>query len=404
MSPGRWAAALGVAALAVVWLGWGRSASDAAPASEATAPMASLRPAPVVAAAPGPSAQTAPLSAEGIRQREAQRQLAQQRLDQAREALATYEAHARYPHQSRPAREHPDQLQPFLPIAEEHPLRTPGGTPMDGVKLRTTQERVFTSGDESSRVTVSLVNAQNQALPLRFTRAVIQEVTEPGRTAQTVGRPLVPTDDGQAGDEVAGDGVYTATMAPSRQGFNTFAGRVRLELWMSYGGQPGFIYFDLMHDPGTAGRWLPGVTESVQQGALALDLRLEVQQPGRYVVNGRIDDASGKPIALALFNDELKTGVQTVRLWVHGRLLHDLKPAFPLTLRDVDGFLLRENTFPDRVMLPRLAGSVHRTQNHVLSRFSPDAWPSEQRDRYLAELRKDVDTATDALKRLGGGP
>ena len=55
-------------------------------------------------------------------------------------------------------------------------------------------------------------------------------------------------------------------------------------------------------------------------------------------------------------------------------------------------------------MLPRLAGSVHRTQNHVLSRFSPDAWPSEQRDRYLAELRKDVDTATDALKRLGGGP
>jgi hypothetical protein len=218
MSPGRWAAALGVAALALLWWGWERPAGEQAPGGLASAGVP--RP-PAALAAPAPPASTPqgpPLSAEGMRQREAQRQLAQQRFDQARQALVTYETHARYPHQSRPAREHPDQLQPFQPIAEEHPLRTPGGTPMDGVKLRTTQERVFTSGDESSRVTVSLVNAQNQALPLRFTRAVIQEVTEPGRTAQTVGRPLVPTDEGQAGDDVAGDGVYTATMAPSRQG------------------------------------------------------------------------------------------------------------------------------------------------------------------------------------------
>jgi hypothetical protein len=346
----------------------------------------------------------APLSAEGLRQRDAERQHWQARLAQAREALTVYEAHARYPHQSRPASEHSDQLHPFQPITETHPLRTPGGTAMDGVKLVTTQERVFAAGGESNKVTVSLQNGQGQALPLRFTRAVIKEVTEPGRTAQTSERPLVPQDSGQGGDELAGDGVHTAVMHPASQGFASFSGRIRLELWMEHGGQPGFTYFDLMHDPGSAGRWLPGVTESVAQGALALDLRLEVQQPGRYVVNGRIDDASGKPIAMALFNEELKSGTQTVRLWVHGRLLHDLKPAFPLSLRDVDGFLLRENAFPDRVMLPRLPGNVHRTQSYVLARFSPESWPSEQRDRYLAELGKDVDVATDQLKRLGGGP
>ncbi len=355
-------------------------------------------------AASAPPTDLAPLSAEGLRQRAAEREQWQVRLAQAREALATYQAHARYPHQSRPASEHPDQLHPFQPVVEEHPLRTPGGTAMDGVKLVTTQERVFASGGETNRVTVSLQNAQGRALPLRFTRAVVKEVTEPGRTAQTAERPLVPQDDGQGGDELAGDGVHTAVMNPGLQGFGNFAGRIRLELWMEHGGQPGFIYFDLMHDPGVAGRWLPGVTETIAQGALALDLRLDVVQAGRYVVNGRIDDATGKPIALALFNEELKSGPQTVRLWVHGRLLHDLQPAFPLTLRDVDGFLLRENVFPDRVMLPRLPGRVHRSQAHALSRFSPEAWPSEQRDRYLAELGKDVDVATDALKRLGGVP
>lgn len=401
----RAAHGLGLAALAaglLAWWAWPGAAPGDAQASVAPASLAAP-------AAPNPMATAsntdlAPLSAEGLRQRAAERAQWQTRLAQAREALAAYEAHARYPHQSRPASEHPDQLHPFQPIAEEHPLRTPGGTAMDGVKLLTTQERVFASAGETNRVTVSLQNAQGQALPLRFTRAVIKEVTEPGKTAQTADRPLPPQDDGQGGDDLARDGVHTAVMNPAAQGFGQFAGRIRLELWMEHGGQPGFVYFDLMHDPGTAGRWLPGVTETVAQGSLALDLRLEVQQPGRYVVNGRIDDATGKPIALALFNEELKAGTQTVRLWVHGRLLHDLKPAFPLTLRDVDGFLLRENTFPDRVMLPRLPGAVHRSQPYVLARFSPEAWPSEQRDRYLAELGKDVDVAADALKRLGGSP
>lgn len=399
--PGVWALGLLVAG-GLAWWAW--PTGPQAPSQAAQAATPPPRPASPWPASGAPVATGAPLSPEGLRQREAERQQWQARLAQAREALAAYEAHARYPHQSRPASEHPDQLQPFQPIAEEHPLRTPGGTAMDGVKLVTTQERVFAAGGESNKVTVSLQNAQGQALPLRFTRAIVKEVTEPGRTAQTAERPLVPQDNGQAGDDLAGDGVHTAVMNPATQGFASFAGRIRLELWMEHGGQPGFIYFDLMHDPGSAGRWLPGVTETVAQGALALDLRLEVLQAGRYVVNGRIDDATGKPIALALFNEELKAGPQTVRLWVHGRLLHDLKPAFPLTLRDVDGFLLRENTFPDRVMLPRLPGAVHRTQPYVLARFSPEAWPSEQRDRYLAELGKDVDVAADALKRLGGSP
>ena len=53
------------------------------------------------------------------------------------------------------------------------------------MKLLTQQERVFLSGPETCRVSLRLVDAEGNALPLSITRAVFKEVSEPGRTAQT---------------------------------------------------------------------------------------------------------------------------------------------------------------------------------------------------------------------------
>ena len=64
-------------------------------------------------------------------------------------------------------------------------------------------------------------------------------------------------------------------------------------------------------------------------------------QPGRYVITGRVDDASGRPLALVTFNNELGAGAQQVPLQVYGRLVRDANAVFPLTLHDVEGFLLR---------------------------------------------------------------
>ncbi len=395
--------------MAAALVGWGLPAATSDPLQLDPAAVVAQAPtgaggATTAAMDPTPKPPGPPLSALGEQQRQAEQQSWRERLTQAREALAAYEAHARYPHQSRPASEHPDQLRPFDPIAEEHPLRTPGGTAMQDVKLLTTQERVFASGPETNKVTVSLQTKDGKPVPLRFTQAVLKEVTEPGRTGQTAQRTLVPADDGRDGDSQAGDGIYSTVMRPSLQGFGSFAGRVRLELWMEYGGQPGFIFFDLIYDPGVAASWLPGVKETIERGALAMDLRLNVARAGRYVVTGRIDDANGQPLALALFNEELTPGEQPVRLWVHGRLLHDKAPAFPLVLRDVDGFLLKPDTTPDRITLPRLAGTVHRSESYALSRFSDAAWSSDERNRYLTELGADVTRAEDELQRLGGKP
>jgi hypothetical protein len=357
------------------------------PASSAASGVALLRPGP-------------PLSARGLAEREEQRALWQARLERANNTLNAYRAAAQYPHGSRPISEHPDQVRPFAPIVEERALLVPGGSAPQGVRLRTTQERVFASGMESSRVTLTLGDEQGRTLPLRVQRAVLKEVTPPGATASTAELALAVNDAGTQGDLVAGDGTWSALMQPGAQGFASFAGTVRLELNLEYAGQPGFLYFDLVYSPELAATWLPGVREAATPAGLDFYLKAQVLMPGRYVVTGRIDDAEGKPVALAQFNGEVGTGAVEFRLPVHGKLMRDLKPVFPLVLRDVEAFLLKPDAFPDRVMLPRRAGEQHRSRHHVLASFSDAEWQSEERTRYLTELGKDVAEAQDKLRQL----
>lgn len=362
--------------------------SSAAPAATSPASgSATLRPGP-------------PLSARGLAEREEQRALWQARLERANNSLNAYRAAAQYPHGSRPISEHPDQVRPFAPITEERALRVPGGSAPRGVRLRTTQERVFASGMESSRVTLTLTDEQGRTLPLRVQRAVLKEVTPPGTTARTAEVALAVNDAGSQGDLVAGDGTWSALMQPGAQGFASFAGTVRLEMNLDYAGQPGFIYFDLVYSPEQAASWLPGVREVATPAGLDFHLKAQVLIPGRYVVTARVDDAQGRPVALAQFNGEVAAGAQEFKLPVFGKLIHDLKPEFPLVLRDVEGFLLKPDAFPDRVMLPRRAGEQHRSRSYVLASFSSAEWESEERTRYLTELSKDVAEAQDKLRQL----
>ncbi len=362
------------------------------------------------AGAPGPAGASsaprpppgAPLSPLGQAERAEQRALWQVRLDRARQALDGYRAAAQYPHESRPIEEHPDQVRPFEPIAEERALRMPGGgSAAQGVRLRTTQERVFVSGMESSRITLTLTDEAGRLLPLRVTRAMLKEVTAPDQTARTAEVALDVNDAGRQGDTVAGDGTLTALMQPGAQGFGSFAGTVRLEMYLDHAGQPGFIYFDLVYSPEQAATWLPGVREAAGPGGLDFFVKAQVLLPGRYVVSGRVDDNRGRPLALVQFNGEVGKGETEFRLPVFGKLIRDRQPEFPLVLRDVEAFLLKPDAFPDRVMLPRLPGVLHRSRSYALASFSAAEWDSEERRRYLAEFGKDVAEAEQKLRQLG---
>ncbi len=379
MKPALWLAGATLAGV-IAWWAWPSQAL--APASAAGAGGGAHLALPAVPASAGTQRPTgSPFTDAALRERMAQRDLLTQRLERARVALDTYRAQTRYPHESRPIAEHPDQVQPFAPVRESLPLHFPGSKGVvPGVRILTTQDRVFMSGDEAVRVSVAAQDDTGKPLPLLITRAVAFDLPDP---RQVAGRPQL------ALNFTGQDSVYSAQFQPSQTAFSDFAGTVRLQVTLNQDGRQGVVNFDVVYQPGVPAEW-GAITERVADGSLDFLVGLTVKQPGRYVVNARVDDAQGQPFALVSFNEELGSGAQTARLRVFGKLLRDGAPAMPLRLRDMQGFLLMEDRFPDRAMLPRREGVVHKSASYAAKSFSDAEWRSEERDRYLAELGKDV--------------
>ncbi|HEX5750352.1 MAG TPA: choice-of-anchor X domain-containing protein [Archangium sp.] len=360
-------------------------------------PRGPARPSAVPAQRPG----QAPLSPEEA-EREAQRQLWEKRLERARFTLDSYRKSTRYPHESRPIEEHPDLVYPQSPERKQ-----PLSKEQRDVSLTLKQEKVYVVGDEVVRFFVGCENASShQPLPCEVHSAVAREaphMAQAGSAAAPV--PLDFNDTGRNGDEVAGDGTWTGSFQPSRQGFAMFEGTLRVEFRVRAGNNAeGGAFFDIVFTPAAPATFTGKVREVIEKGSLQLYVGLQVRKPGRYVMAGRVDDEAGIPLAYLEFNEELEAGAREVRFQVFGLLLHDRKPDFPLRLRDVEGFLLREQGDPDRELVKALYGYVHTTQPYTLDRFSEAEWDSEERQRYLAEYGKDVAQAESALDGLSGRP
>lgn len=61
------------------------------------------------------------------------------------------------------------------------------------------------------------------------------------------------------------------------------------------------------------------------------------------------------------------------------------------------------NTFPDRSLMPRLSFKVHRSQEYPLAGFAAQECSSEERNRYLGELGRDMADAQAHLDELATG-
>ncbi|MGM9491434.1 hypothetical protein [Ideonella sp. YS5] len=396
MSGRRWLTA-GAGAVAGVLLAFALwPAGEPGPAAEPGPVAASpLAPPPLSASAADPARAAADAS-------DTERELWRQRLHRAKRTLDSYRQATRYPHESRPIAEHPDQVRPNEPIVEERPLREPGGPVVEGLTLRTTQQRVFVQGSESVLFTVAAVDAEGRTLPLEVPRAIVHEGATGVGASRVAPISVAFTDDGRNGDAKAGDNVLSLRLQPATtQGLGDIEGVIRVELALQSGEHSGYAYFDIIYSPEAPAAWAGAVREALEGGSLNLYLPVQVIKAGRYVASGRIDDANGRPFALVSFNEELGTGPQQLKLQVFGKLLRDVQPEFPLALRDVDAFLLKPDAFPDRALMPRRAGVVWRTRSYPLTAFSDAEWTSEERNRYLAEYGKDVQEAEEHLAQVG---
>ena len=393
---GLWAA---IAALAVL-LGWRWYAAEAQSSAEVQSASASTLSSQAAHSTAALPAGASPFTAAGLAARQQQLALWQQRYSRAEQVYNSYRDATRYPPESRPIDEHPDQVRPFDPVVEELPLRDASGKPLKDLRLRTTQERVFASGAESSRFTIEATDAGGRAVPIQVQRSAAQTIPD-SKTLINIIQANVPfTDDGMGADEVAGDGKYSGRLAPASQGFAAHSGTIRVLVQLSANGEQGVAAFDLVYTPAVPATWA-GVREAPEEGGLNFYLKAQVKTAGRYVASARIYDANGMPFALLQFNEEVGAGPAEFKLPLAGALIHDRQPTFPLQLVDVEGFLLLPDTFPDRAMMPRQAGVVHSSRRYDLDSCSSAEWQSEERDRYLAEYGRDVKEALDAMARLG---
>ncbi len=325
-----------------------------------------------------------------------------QRLARAEDVLENYRKQTIYPFESRPAREHADQMYPNRPVTEERRLTNPGQKPSAAVRIRTSQERIYVVGNETVLFTVSALDWNGNTLPLAVTRATAEDPPLDGKPSKRNSVALAFNDEGANGDLVAGDGVVSVRLSPETQGFGGHAGTIRVSVYLKVGEETGFAFFDIFYTPNPPAVWAASnvAREAVEAGSLNFYLKAQVREAGRYVVTGRIDDAKGQPFALVSFNDEVTVGPREFRLNLFGKLLVDEKPNFPLTLRDVDAFLLKPDVDPDRALMPRLQGKVLVSKSYPLTAFSEAEWNSEERERYLAEYGRDVESARAHLEHI----
>jgi hypothetical protein len=364
--------------------------------------------APAVAAqAPAPQGQPFfhPVDEAGLPAVDDRKQRRQQLVSNyqlADHTFCSYRDGSQYPSGSRPMAENADQNTPNAPVTDMHPMRLQGGGTDSRVQLQTSQSRVYMAANEAVAFSLRAVDAAGQVQPLVITRAVSQGITYKG-TRQTPQVSIPFLDDGSGADPVPNDGAWAGVLAPAQTGLAGFNGTIRTQVSYNVNGRNGVVMFDVIYTPELPAVWTGQIREAVENGSLSFILPVEVRMPGRYIVSGRVDDARGKPFALLTFNDVLGPGPNAIRLTMFGKLMRDQNAALPLTLRDVDGYLLKENTDPDRALMPRLEGKVFTSKNHPLKGFSDEEWQSEERTRYLTEFARDVTLAGNALRAFDPG-
>ena len=407
--------AIACALVVVVALGWWLvnedSANDTSSAEVANGSAASMFRSegspPTAAGAAGLTAAAstgAPFSPAGIKAREEKIALWSARYERAEQVYNTYRDATRYPHESRPISDAPDQVRPFDPVVEEKTMRNERGDPVKGITLKTGQDRVFLSGQDTVKFTVQATDSSGKVLPLLITRAAAQSIPDGKQLAQQRTANLDFSDAGTASagavDDLAGDGNFSARLTPSAQGFAGFAGTIRVLVFVRADGKEGVAHFDVIYTEEMPAAW-GTIRDAQEAGSLNFYVRANVRVAGRYVISGRVDDARGQPFALVTFNEEVGSGAQEFKLHLFGALIRDKRPVFPLKLRDVDGFLLIPDKFPDRLMMSRRAGVVHTSGSYTAESFSPNEWSSQERTRHLTEYGRDLDVAKTELEKLG---
>jgi hypothetical protein len=331
-----------------------------------------------------PAGATSGAAASGAASVDPGRDLWEKRLARARETLSAYLASTRYPPASRPLSEHPDQGSPHHVATVNLPLAR-ADRKLTNARVTLRQDRFFLTGDD--RVTLGLSCSDGEA-PAACEIASAMATVPPDAVGDAGARAPVPV-----AFTAAEPGRSTAVFQPSTQGFAGYTGTIRIAVSLAIAGESGGASFDVAYTPAAPATFTGHVREALEGGSLALYVEVTVDRPGRYVLAARADDAEGRSFAYLSYNDVLAAGRQEARLPLFGKLIRDEAARAPFRLRDVEGFLLLEDAHPDRAPMAPLEGVAYTTRSYSPRDFSDAEWESEEKDRYVKELTRDVKEA-----------
>lgn len=323
------------------------------------------------------------------------REILERRLARAEATLNGYLAGTRYPPTSRPMSEQPDQGDPRAAPPQKLPLARADKKLTDAhVILR--QDRFFMAGDEQVTFSIACETSEGPAacevlssLARSAPRAPATIPSAPQAPARSAFVSFTPREDPSS---------LAAVFCPAKEGFDGYYGPIRVDIELRVDGESGRAGFDVEYTPSPPATFTGSIREVIEGGSLSLYVGLSIEKAGRYVLQARVDDASGRSFALLSFNDELPAGRAFAKLVVFGKLVLDEGAAAPFRLRDLEGFRLLEDTYPDRELLESKDGLVYTTKPYTRGDFEDSEWQSEEKERHLVELRGAVEGAKKALE------
>jgi hypothetical protein len=299
-----------------------------------------------------------------------------------REALAAYERDSVYPPTSHLWTEQTaGERQPWnrsFPV--EHLL---DDRPGQETMFRLAGDRHHVEAGESLTSTLEVV-AHGERLPITIHSALVEAAGQ-GRT----GIELVFRDDGEGGDAIAGDRIYTNRFVPSAHDALVMARRVRLQVDLEAAGVERLANLDFTYTPRPLLR-LDDVSTAAREGSLVSTLQLEVYEPGAYQFDADVYAADGVT-QIGWITDswhELAAGPAKLDLVLFGKVLRDRGIAGPFVIRNIRA---ERRSTDDEVEMFWSDPGTYATRAFALEAFSTDPWDGQERSEALAAMRQAID-------------
>jgi hypothetical protein len=236
--------------------------------------------------------------------------------------------------------------------------------------------------------------------PLHRLPLTVEDAWVMGDVGHKTGRlvKLSYHDDGQDGDEVAGDGRYSNRLIPSQLAALKQATQVHLSATVNVDGARRLFVREFTYAPRKVVDVL-GVSDSVRAGSLVVTLDVNVTERGTYDFEANLLSGDGAtPIGYTQMNYTLSPGRQNVDLVFFGRMFGERGVDGPYLVRDVRGLLLSLDGGEHNIPFQYDAAYLTKPWRH--GEFSTSEWDAPEKSQKIAALQKLI--ADTAAGRIGG--